>query len=186
MLKVALFKQQDLIVKTNEMKHLIPLIEQLQDEANQQQEHIEEIFNGIEVMGLHSILKKHFVHDNGTIRTRQRIEFNLPQSYNKYSLHRRRSTPYLPTVLSRYASSSDDSLPSGDYQTVSRYPLDGGFIHHYVQPINPEPSTSTIIPKQEPLVTIQANRSMLKVKMDWINYQGGIGSQFNPIIIEDD
>ena len=39
---------------------------------------------------------------------------------------------------------------------ISRYPLDGGFIHHYVRPANPEPSTSTIIPKQEPIATIQA------------------------------
>ena len=33
-LKVALFERQDLVVKTNEMKHLAPLIEQLQDEVN--------------------------------------------------------------------------------------------------------------------------------------------------------
>ena len=33
-LKAALFGRQDLIVKTNELKHLAPLVEQLQDEAN--------------------------------------------------------------------------------------------------------------------------------------------------------
>ena len=52
-LKVALFEQQDLVVKTNEMKHLAPLIERLQDEANRQQEYMEEIFNGMEAAGLH-------------------------------------------------------------------------------------------------------------------------------------
>ena len=68
-LMVALFEQQDLIVKTNEMKHLAPLVERLQDKANQQQEHMEEIFNGMEAAGLHRILKKHFIQDNGVIRT---------------------------------------------------------------------------------------------------------------------
>ena len=54
------------------------MVEQLQDEANQQQEHIEEMFNDMEVKGLHKILKKHFVRDNGVIRPRQGVEFNLP------------------------------------------------------------------------------------------------------------
>ena len=67
-LMVALFERQDLVVKTNKMKHLAPLVERLQDEANQQQEHLEEIFNGMEAVGLHQILKKHFVRDNGIIR----------------------------------------------------------------------------------------------------------------------
>ena len=57
-LKVALFEQQDLVVKTNKMRHLAPLIKQLQDEANRQQEYLEEIFNGMEAVGLHQILKK--------------------------------------------------------------------------------------------------------------------------------
>ena len=89
-------------------------------------------------------------------------------------------------LLSKYASSSDDSLPTGHYQTISRYPLNGGFIHHYVRPACPKPSTLTIIPKQEPLATIQAKQSMPKVTIDWINYEGGVGSRFNPIIVEDD
>ena len=132
-LQVALFKRQDLIVKTSEMKHLALLVERLQDEANRQQEHMEEIFNCMETAGLHRILKKHFVRDNGVIRTRRGVEFNLPRSYKKkYSLHRRRSTLVPPSLLSNYVSSSSDLLPIGDYQTISRYPLDGGFIHHYV------------------------------------------------------
>ena len=87
---------------------------------------------------------------------------------------------------SRYESSSPDSLPVGNYQTISRYPLNGGFIHHYVRPAPPEPSTSMVIPKQEPLPTIQAKQMMPKVMMDWITYQGGVGLRFNPIVIEDD
>ena len=186
-LQVALFERQDLAVKTSKMKHLAPLVEWLQDEANRQQEHMEEIFNGMEAVGLHRLLKKHFVRDNRVIQTRRGVEFNLPCSYKKkYSLYHWHSTLVPPSLLSKYASSSSDSLPTGAYKTISRYPLDGGFIHHYVQPAAPEPSISTVIPKKEPLATIQAKRSMPKIMMDWINYQGGIGSRFNPIIIEDD
>ena len=29
-------------------------------------------------------------------------------------------------------------------------------------------------------------RALRTIRMDWVNYQGGIGSRFNPIIIEDD
>ena len=68
-LQVALFERQDLIVKTSEMKHLAPLVKRLQDEANRQQEHIEEIFNGMEAAGLHRLLKK-------TLRTQQRSHSN--------------------------------------------------------------------------------------------------------------
>ena len=186
-LQSALFEREDLAVKTNEMKYLAILVEWLQDEANRQQEHIEEMFNDMEVKGLHKILKKHFVCDNGVIRPRRGVEFNLPRYHKrKYSLYRRQSTPYPPVSLSKSKTSSVDNLPSGEYKTISRYPLDGGFIHHYVRPAPPEPSTSAIIPKQEPMPTIQATRTMPKITMDWISYQGGMGSRFNPIIIEDD
>ena len=185
-LQVALFEWQDLAIKTNEMKYLAELVKWLQDEANRQQEHIEEMFNSMETTGLHQILKKHLVRNNGVLRTWRGVEFNLPRSHKKYSFHHQQSTPYPPATLSKYKSSSPDSLPAGDYQTISRYPLDGGFIHHYIWPAPPEPSTSTVIPKRELLPTIQVKRMMPKVTMDWMNYQGGVGSRFNPIVIEDD
>ena len=183
-LQAALFEREDLTVKVNEMKYLAILVERLQDEANRQQEHIEEMFNDMEVRGLHSVLKKHFVRDNGVIRPRRGVEFNLPQSFKKkYSLHRRRSTPYPPPSHSRASSSYSDNLPTGEYTTISRYPLDGGFIHHYTRPGREEASTSTILPKIEPTTINQPTRT---ITMDWITYQGGMGSRFNPIIIEDD
>ena len=184
-LQVALFERQDLTVKTNEIKHLIPLIKRLQDEINRQQEYVDEIFDSMEVVGLHQILEKHFVCDNGVIRTRRRVEFNIPRTTRKYSLNRRQVTPYPPTTTF-FRDSSDDSLPTGLYQTISRYPLDGGFIHHYVRPSNPKPSSSNVKLEQQPLATMQANRTMPKVKIDWLTYQGGFGSRFNPILIEDD
>ena len=142
----------------------------------------------MEVKGLHKILKKHFVRDNGIIRPRRGVEFNLPRYHKrKYSLYRRCSSPYPRVPLSKSITPSlVDDLPLGEYTTISRYPLDGGFIHHYVRPGPSEPSTSSIIPKKEPLPTIQATRTMPKIKVDWLTYQGGIGSRFNPIIVEDD
>ena len=185
-LQHALFERQDLLTKTSEIKYFIPLIERLQEEANRQQDHIIEIFNTMEAAGLHELMKKHFVRDNRNIRTRRQVDFNIPSSKNKYSLRRRRSTPYPPAITSIHNSQSEDSLPTGNYRTISQYPLDGGFIHHYIRPTNPEPSTSSIIPKEEPLPVIQATQTMPKFKIDWITYQGGMGSRFNPIIIEDD
>ena len=156
-LQSVLFEREDLTVKTNEIKYLAILVERLQDKANRQQEHIEEMFNDMEVRGLHKILKKHFVRDNGVIRPRRGVEFNLPQYHkNKYSLYCQRLTPYPPVPLSKSTTSPVDDLPSGEYQTISRYPLDGGFIHHYVRPGPSDPSTLSMIPKEEPLPTIQA------------------------------
>ena len=133
------------------------MVERLQDEANRQQEHIKEMFNDMEVKGLHKILRKHFIRNNGVIRPRRGVEFNLPQYHkNKYSLYRRRSTPYPPVPLSKSETSPADNLPVGDYKTISRYPLDGGFIHHYVRLGPSDPSNSLTIPKEEPLPTIQA------------------------------
>ena len=186
-LQSALFEREDFFIKTNEIKYLATLVEWLQDEANRQQEHIEEMFNDMEVNGLHKILKKHFVRDNGVIRPRRGVEFNLPRYHKKkYSLYRRRSTPFPPVPLSKSETPAADDPPIGNYKTISRYSLDGGFIHHYVRPAAPEPSTSSIIPKEEPLPTIQATRTMPTIKIDWITYQGGMGSRFNPIIVEDD
>ena len=88
-LQNALFERQDLILKTNKIKYFIPLIERLQEEVNRQQDHIIEIFNTMETAGLHEILKKYFIHDNGRIRTRRRVDFNFSQSTNKYSLRHR-------------------------------------------------------------------------------------------------
>ena len=86
-LQVALFERQDLTIKTNEIKHLISLIQRLQDEINWQQEYVDKIFDSMEVAGLHQILEKHFVQDNGVIQTRRRLEFNIPRTTKKYSLN---------------------------------------------------------------------------------------------------
>ena len=63
---VTLFRRQDLIVKTNELKHLTALVEQLQNEVDSQQEYIREIFN--EAAGLHEQLKKYYIRDNRVIQ----------------------------------------------------------------------------------------------------------------------
>ena len=50
-LQVALFERQDLTVKTNEIKHLISLIQRLQDKINRQQEYVDKIFDSMEAAG---------------------------------------------------------------------------------------------------------------------------------------
>ena len=67
-LMVALFRRQDLIVKTNELKHLAVLVERLQNEVDSQQEYMWEIFDMMEAAGLHEQLKKFYIWDNGVIR----------------------------------------------------------------------------------------------------------------------
>ena len=120
-LQSALFEREDLTIKTNKIKYLAILVKRLQDEANRQQEHIEEMFNDMEVKGLHKILKKHFVRDNGVIRPRRGVEFNSPRYHKrKYSLYRRRSTPFPPVPLSRTETPVADDLPVGNYKTISR------------------------------------------------------------------
>ena len=60
-LMVILFGRQDLLVKTNKLRHLAPLVERLQDEANNQQKYMQEMFGQMEAAGLHEILKKHYI-----------------------------------------------------------------------------------------------------------------------------
>ena len=63
---VTLFRRQDLIVKTNELKHLAALVKQLQNEVDSQQEYMQEILD--EAAGLHEQLKKYYIRDNGVIQ----------------------------------------------------------------------------------------------------------------------
>ena len=132
---------------------------------------MEEIFNGMEAAGLHQILKKHFVQENRTIKTRRVVQFDVPRSHKKYSLHHRRSTPYPPLLLSKFVSSSDDSLPTGSYRTVSRYPLDGGFMYdqvilnHQLQLLFPNKNK---FPLSRPSTQCQKSRwTGLIIKEEW-------------------
>ena len=51
-LMVTLFGRQDLIEKTNEIKHLAKLVQRLQDEANEQQDYMIGLFDATKAVGL--------------------------------------------------------------------------------------------------------------------------------------
>ena len=60
-LMVTLFKRQDLIIKTNKMKHLVGMVEHFQNEISHLQEYMQELFDTMEAGGLHQLLKKRYV-----------------------------------------------------------------------------------------------------------------------------
>ena len=109
--------------------------------------------------------------------------------------------PYYKVSPSSASSSSSESSPSiHSHETISRYSLDEGFIHHYIWP---PPTASKMAQHCEQFFnnislirrwtspTVWQEWTLPKVKtnqltFDWINYQGGSGSHLNPIIIEDD
>ena len=103
--------------------------------------------------------------------------------------------PYYSVSPSSQSSSSSASSPSiGRTHTISRIPLEGGFIHNYTrQPPSSEPSRqreqffnciSPIHARTTP--TIWAERTLNRTRLDWTVYQGGVGTWLNPIVIEDD
>ena len=49
-LMVTLFKRQDLIIKTNEMKHLVEMVEHFQNEISHLQEYMQESFDTMEAV----------------------------------------------------------------------------------------------------------------------------------------
>ena len=76
------------------------------------------------------------------------------------------------------------SLNNKNKKFKTWYSIEGGFIHHYVGPCH-SPTTSETghqIKTQTSLTVIEERMQ----QMDWINYQGGSGTQFNPIIVEED
>ena len=144
-LMVAVFGRQDLIMKTNEIKHLAKLVQRLQDEANEQQDYMLEIFNTMKNEGLDRILGKKYIRDNGMIRKRQGLQFDLPSRDKRSIPLRRPSTPYpregtsgsritRPIHHLRYSPSASEYSP-----TASSYgePLPSP---------HPEPSTSRLSP----------------------------------------
>ena len=103
--------------------------------------------------------------------------------------------PYYSVSPSSQSSSSSASSPSIDrIHTISRYPLEGGFIHNYTrQQPSSEPSRqrerffNSISPiRARTTPTIWAERTLNRTRLDWTVYQGGASTRLNPIVIEDD
>ena len=93
-LMTTIFGRQDLITKTNEIKHLAKLVQQLQDEANEQQDYMIGIFNTMKAAGLDQVLGKKYVQDNGIIRKRWGIQFDSSTNDKRSTPFNRPLTPY--------------------------------------------------------------------------------------------
>ena len=66
-LMVTLFERQDLIIKTNKIKHLAGMVERFQNEISHLQEYMQESFDTMEAGGLHQLLKKRFICREGVM-----------------------------------------------------------------------------------------------------------------------
>ena len=93
-LMVTLFEWQDLIIKTNEMKHLAGMVEQFQNEISHLQEYMQESFDTMEAGRLHQLLKKQFICREGVMERRPVLRFNLSTKNDRSSSLQRPLTPY--------------------------------------------------------------------------------------------
>ena len=190
-LMVAVFGRQDLIMKTNEMKHLAKLVQRLQDEANEQQDYMLEIFNSMKNEGLDRILGKKYVRDNGIIRKRRGLQFDLPskgssKTFIKKPIHRLRYSPtaseFSPTASSyEYFPNLDFPLTRTQYNTALRLEL-----YNQLQErlIDEDEFARRMMGIPEQVVT-EIRQRQNGGQLDWMIYNSGIGTRYNPIILDD-
>ena len=62
---VTLFEQHNFILKTNSMRHITELIKRFQDKIDKQRDYL---FEEMERGGLHQLLDKDYIWDNGIIQ----------------------------------------------------------------------------------------------------------------------
>ena len=66
-LMVTIFERQDLILKTNKLKHLAGMVKRFQNEISALQEYMQEYFDTMEAGRLHQLLKKQYICHGGII-----------------------------------------------------------------------------------------------------------------------
>ena len=144
-LMVTLFERQDLIIKTNEMKHLAGMVEHFQNEINHLQEYMQESFDTMEAGGLYQLSKKWFICREGVMVRQPELWFDLPSEDNRPSSLRRPLTPYprdrvlsprikKPIHCLRYSPTASQYSPTASqYGTPPESP-------------KPEPSSSRLSP----------------------------------------
>ena len=191
-LVVTLFERHDFIIKTNAMWHVAKLIRCFQDKIDEQQDYIQSIFIEMERAGLHELLNQDYKQIRGTIRRQWWVRFT-PTTFSKSpSPVLRPPTPYPrsksssssphPVALRYSPTTSQYSPTASQYGTPPNSPT---FIPEILFP-NPD-----IVPIQETQEELEQQiekqiKVLRTIRVDWLNYQGGIRSRFNPIIIEDD
>ena len=186
-LMITLFERHDFILKTNSMRHIAKLIRRFQDKINEQRDYLRSLFEEMERGGLHQLLDKDYIWDNGIIWWRRGVHFT-PQTEDNVSLpHWRASTPY-PHHRPALSSSSSQSIPIQYSPTASE-----------VKKSSPSPITI-----KKPSLKTQRNRFVNPtdlVARQWAQEHGSysssssstssyhtpaLGTHGNPIIVLDD
>ena len=189
---VTLFERHNFILKTNAMQHVAELIRRFQDEINKQQDYIRLIFIEMERAGLHELLNLDYKRTGGTIHRQRRVRFTSITSSKSPSPVPRPPTPYPDSTSSsssprpvalRYSPTASQYSP-----TASQYGTPPESLTFIPEILFPNPD---IVPIQETQEKLEQQieeqiKSLRTIQVDWLTYQGGIGSRFNPIIIEDD
>ena len=191
-LMVTLFKRHNFILKTNVMRHMAKLIRQLQDKIDEQWDYIRSIFIEMERAGPHELLNQDYKQTRGIIHRQRQVRFTPTTASKSPSPIPRPPTPYpvstssslspQPVALRYSPTDSQYSPTASQYGTLPESPT---FIPEILFP-NPD-----IVPIQEIQEKLEQQieeqiKSLRTIRVDWLTYQGGIGSRFNPIIIEDD
>ena len=213
-LMVTLFERHNFILKTNAMWHVAELIRCFQDEIDEQQDYIRSIFIKMERAGIHKLLNLDYKRTGGTICRQWRVHFApttasrspspvpqpptpFPQSISSSSSPRPVALRYSPTI-SQYSPTASqygtppksptfipeilfpnlDFIPIRETQEEFERQLEEQYL---------ELSTNELANVEQIERQIEEEmRALRTIRMNWVNYQGGIGSRFNPIIIEDD
>ena len=146
----------------------------------------------MERAGLHELLNQDYKWTRGNIHRQRRVHFTPTTTSKSPSLVPRPPTPYpcstsssslpRPVILCYSLTASQYSPTASQYETPHESPT---FIPEILFP-NPD-----IVPIQETQEELEQQieeqiKSLRTIRVDWLTYQGGIRSRFNPIIIEDD
>ena len=146
----------------------------------------------MERAGIHELLNQDYKRNRGIIHRQRRVRFTPTTTSKSPSPIPRPPTPYpastssslspRPVILRYSPTASQYSPPVSQYGTPPESP---SFIPEILFP-NPD-----IVPIQETQEELEQQieeqmKSLRTIQVDWLTYQGGIGSRFNPIIIEDD
>ena len=180
-LMTMLFEQHNFILKTNSIQHITQLIKRLQNEVDAQQQYIQELYKEMEWGGLHELLKKDYICDNGTIKRWRGVHFTLQESEDEPSEIQRPSTPYpqsvsissLQPVLLWYSPTASQYSPTA---SNTKYCI----FSHSPTPPNVDPS---IAPKLDPSSKYYHFGDVLV--WQWVKEGTPGRSWLNPIVIDD-
>ena len=175
---------------------MVELIRRFQDEIDKQQDYIRSIFIEMERAGLHELLNQDYKWTGGTIRRLQQVHFIPTTTSKSPSPVPRPLTPFprstpsfssspCPVVLCYSLTASQYSPTASQYGTLPKSPTFNPEILFPNLDIVPIQETQEDVEQVEQQIKEQM-KALRTIQIDWLNYQGGIGSRFNLIIIEDD